>query len=43
MMLMGNDTDFKQLEDQNKVCCALSEQEKNQEVEISMYAKREIA
>ena len=31
MMIWGDDTEFKALENQNKICCAMTEAEKNHE------------
>ena len=43
MMVWGDDTEFKQLENQNKICSALSEDEKNFERRLSRSDKEEIA
>ena len=42
-MLYGDEGEAKTLEIQNKICCALSEEEKNGEVVLSRYDKQEIA
>ena len=42
-MLWGDDTEMKVLENQNKICSALSDAEKNEEVKIGREAKQEIA
>ena len=42
-MLMGDDTEMKVLENQNKICSALAEDEKNEEVKLTKQKKAEIA
>lgn len=43
MMIWGDDVEFAQLENQNKVISAMSEEEKNGEKRISKDVKQEIA
>ena len=43
MMLWGDDVEFKVLENQNKVCSAMNDEEKNEEKSLSKEDKQEIA
>ena len=43
MMVWGDDTEFKALESQNKICAAMSDDEKALEAPITGSAKTEIA
>ena len=43
MMLWGDDMEMKVLENQNKVCSAMTEQEKNEERQLNREDKQEIA
>ena len=43
MMIWGDDTEFKILENQNKICSAMTDEEKNEEKFMSSDDKREIA
>ena len=43
MMLWGDDTEVKSLENQNKICSALTDAEKNEEVTLMKEHKQEIA
>ena len=43
MMVWGDDTEFKELENQNKICAAMFEDEKNFERRLSKADKEEIA
>ena len=43
MMLWGDDTEFKVLENQNKICSAMTDEEKNEQVQILKHDKQEIA
>ena len=43
MLLWGDDVEFKVLENQNKICAALSDDEKNEEKKLSRADKEEIA
>ena len=40
---MGDDTEMKDLENQNKICSAMTEDEKNEEVKLTKHQKKEIA
>ena len=42
-MLMGDDTEMKVLENQNKLCSALTEEEKNEETKLTKQMKKDIA
>ena len=43
MMVWGDDSEFKNLENQNKICSSLTEDEKNLETRLSKQDKQEIA
>ena len=43
MMIYGDDTEFKQLENQMKVCCAMTDAEKSGEKRLGRNTKKEIA
>ena len=43
MMIWGDDTEMKALENQAKICAALTDEEKNEEVRLSTGDKQEIA
>ncbi len=43
MMIWGDDTEFKALETQNKICSAMSDDEKNMKKKLSKEDKEEIA
>ena len=43
MMLWGDDTEFKTLENQNKICSAMTDDEKSGEARLTGTAKQEIA
>mmetsp|Transcript_31125 Transcript_31125/g.47569 ORF Transcript_31125/g.47569 Transcript_31125/m.47569 type:complete len:129 (+) Transcript_31125:61-447(+) len=43
MMLWGDDVEFKVLESQNKICAAMTEEEKNEEKYLTKLDKKEIA
>ena len=43
MMLWGDDTEMKVLETQNKICCAMTDEEKNGEKKLMKDTKQEIA
>ena len=43
MMIWGNDTEFKDLENQNKICSAFKDEEKVEQVNISLKIMKEVA